>query len=118
MLCCCRIHAYGLAGCCQIFGSWYLGNKVDAIDQFIMNGIKVPHFINRLARKLKDIKYWKDSELRSFLLCYSLPTFKDFGLCEDYFQHWIMLVAAMYILLKPAMCEIDLQRAEIMIRVL
>lgn len=95
-------------------GPWYLGDKVEEINEFIEN-IKVPDFITRLPRKIKDLKYWKASELRAFLLYYSVPIFKDL-FPDKYFQHWILLVGAVYILLKDEISEDDLNSAEIMIR--
>ena len=96
-------------------GPWYLGQQIDEIDEFLRKSVRVPDFINRLSRKAKDIKYWKASELRSFLLYYSAPLFKD-RLPKKYFQHWLLLVEAFHILLKDALSENDLNTAEILLR--
>lgn len=95
-------------------GAWYIGDKIDELDIEISK-IKVPDFVKRLPRKIKDIKYWKASEFRNFLLFYSLPLFRD-RLPKLYFQHWLLLVEAVYILLKDAISENDLCAAEIMLR--
>ena len=95
-------------------GAWYLGNKLDEIETQITK-IKVPDFVKRLPRKIKDIKYWKASEFRNFLLYYSLPLFRD-RLPKEYFQHWLLLVEAVTILLKDAISDDELNAAEIMLR--
>jgi hypothetical protein len=95
-------------------GEWFIGKKINEIDQFI-HSIRVPDFVKRLPRSVKDMKYWKASEFRNFLLFYSLPLFNGI-LPEKYFQHWILLVAAAHILLKEAISENDINCCEIMLR--
>jgi len=68
--------------------------------------------IKRLPRSVADhLKYWKASELRSFLLYYGLPTF--YGLFPgNYFAHYTLFVHAIYILLQDSISEADLQEAD------
>ena len=68
--------------------------------------------IKRLSRSIEDhLKYWKASELRSSLLYYGLPTL--YGLLPDnYLNHYILFVQAIYILFKDSISETDLKEAE------
>lgn len=68
--------------------------------------------IKRLPRSIAEhLKYWKASELRSFLLYYGLPTL--YGLLpDDYFAHYTLFVHAIYILLQDSISEADLQEAD------
>ncbi|KAK3907759.1 ATP synthase subunit alpha, chloroplastic [Frankliniella fusca] len=77
---------------------WFIGKHIPEIDAFI-----------------KSIKYFKASELRALLLFFSLPAFKDF-LSPIYLQHWMLLVASIYILLKENISSSDLNTAEAMLR--
>lgn len=96
-------------------GPWYIGDKVQDIDLFIA-GIKVPDYVKRLPRGFKDFKFWKASELRAFLLFYSLPIFKQYLLPDNYYEHWFLLVASISIFLKDSISEDDINAAEIMLR--
>ena len=51
------------------------------------------------------------SEYRSWLLFYSIPILKDI-LEESYYQHYILLVEAVGLLLNTSISEMDLQHAE------
>ena len=59
----------------------------------------------------EHLKYWKASELRSFPLFYGAPALYGI-LSEDYFQHYLLLVDAIYLLLKDSISESDLSEAE------
>lgn len=68
--------------------------------------------IRRMQRSVSEhLKYWKASELRPFLLFYGAPTLYGI-LSEDYFQHYLLLVNAIYLLLKDSIIESDLSEAE------
>ncbi|KAJ1518919.1 hypothetical protein ONE63_011471 [Megalurothrips usitatus] len=95
-------------------GPWYIGDKVAEMDKF-MSAISVPDFVKRLPRGISQFKHWKGSEFRNFLLFYSCPVFKD-RLPDDYFQHWLLLVQAMYILLQERISHTELKSAELMLR--
>ena len=88
-----------------------ISSKVDSID-FRLNQILPTSEIKRLPRSVADhLKYWKASELRSFLLYYGLPTL--YGLLPDnYFAHYTLFVHAIYILLQDSISEADLQEAD------
>ncbi|KAK3913547.1 Receptor-like kinase TMK4, partial [Frankliniella fusca] len=95
-------------------GPWYIGKYIKEIDNFIKS-VKVPDFISRLPRGLDDILYFKASELRALLLFYSLPAFKPY-LPKKYFQHWMLLVAAIHLLLKDSISNEEINVAEVMLR--
>ncbi|KAJ8313371.1 hypothetical protein KUTeg_009075 [Tegillarca granosa] len=66
-----------------------ISSSVDLVDKRIRN-IKPPNSISRVPRSIKDhMKYWKASELRSWLLYYSLPVLKDV-LTQDYYDHYLL----------------------------
>ena len=73
--------------------------------------IKPPSCISRLPRSfVGNFGHLKASELRSFLLFYSLPCL--YGLLPDsYFQHYLLLVEAIYILLKHSISMNELTKA-------
>ena len=68
--------------------------------------------IGRLPRSVTEhLKYWKASELKSFFLYYGMPTL--YGLLPDsYFNHYILLVCAVFLLLKDKISESDVNEAE------
>ena len=71
--------------------------------------------ITRLPRKIEsDLKHWKASEYRSFLLYYGAIVLKSI-LDQQRFCHYLLLVNAMHILLKCGSREEDLEEAESML---
>lgn len=90
---------------------WYIGTKTPLLDQKLLQ-VKPPKFIQRLPRSLKSRKQWKASELRSWLLYYSIPILKNI-LPDKYLQHWILLVVSINFLLKEQIdsCNIELSRS-------
>ena len=71
-------------------------------------GIKPPNVITRTPRSvLKNLSHFKASELRSFLLFYSVPCL--WGLLEEeYFQHLLLLVNAIFLLLQDSISPNDI----------
>ncbi|KAJ8676648.1 hypothetical protein QAD02_012435 [Eretmocerus hayati] len=59
--------------------------------------INPPNFVTRLPRTISDLAYWKASELKLFLLNYSLPLLHDV-MDERYLNHHILLVYGIYLL--------------------
>lgn len=96
-----------------IKGPWYIGDKVDQVDNFLMQ-IKPPDFLQRLPRSLKYLSKWKASELRSWLLFYSPLVLQKFG-GTQYYQHWLLLVASIQILLSENISATNLDDAESML---
>ena len=56
-----------------------------------MKNITPPLFATRMPRKISEYSYWKASELKTFLLVYSLPVL-DGIMRERYFEHYKLLV--------------------------
>ena len=80
------------------------------VDKRLKN-LKPPNNISRLPRSINDhLKYWKASEFRSFLLYYSLPVLRDIQ-SKEYFQHYLLLVNAVYILLKDSISAADIDKS-------
>ena len=68
--------------------------------------------ISRLPRSVStELKYWKASEFRSFLLFYGAVVLKGI-LNTERFSHYLLLVNAMHILLKCGSTENELCYAE------
>lgn len=88
-----------------------VSSLVDLVDKRIKN-IKPPNSITRVPRSIKDhMKYWKASELRSWLLYYSLPVLKDI-LTKIYYDHYLLFVSAVYLLLQDSVSISDLQNCD------
>ncbi|XP_070174358.1 uncharacterized protein [Littorina saxatilis] len=87
-----------------------ISNKLTEVSSRLMK-IKPPNFLSRLPRPLTDMCHYKASEYKSFLLYYSLPCLMGI-LPGEYFQHYILLVEAMYILLGDQIIVRDIERAE------
>ena len=59
----------------------------------------------------EHLQYWKANELRSFLLYFGVPVLYGI-LRHEYFQHYFLLVQAIYVLLKDSISSTDLCEAE------
>jgi len=68
--------------------------------------------IKRMPRSMEEhLKYWKANELCSFLLYFGIPVL--YGILPDkHFQHYFLLVQAIYFLLKDSVSSLDLSDAE------
>jgi len=67
------------------------------------------------AQKKRNYPKWKASECRSFLLFYSLVVLSPF-MKEHYFQHWLLFVVAMFLLLQDSIMESDILKSEVLVR--
>lgn len=75
-----------------------------------------PHEFTRSPRSTEqDLSYWKASELRSWLLFYSLPLVLHV-LPPLYFHHFALLVCAMHILLSKEITDMECGAAEEMLQ--
>ena len=83
---------------------------VPEIDK-MLNRIKPPHEFRRTPRSIATIKFWKASELRAFLLFYSLPILQSF-LQDSHMHHLTLLVCSLHILLGDAAEEHLLLKAQ------
>lgn len=70
--------------------------------------------VSRLPRLIKDLQYWKASEYRSFLLYYWAPTLQSI-IGSDYFQHYLKLVQALFLLLKYASTTNEIDHEEMLL---
>ena len=89
---------------------WCIADKASIIDQQI-KCINMPNCISRLPRSItEDLSNWKASEYRSFLLFYSVPVLWR-TLPDEYFQHYLLLVHAIYLLLQESISPSDILTA-------
>lgn len=95
-------------------GRWNIAQHISDIDNFMKN-IKPPSYICRLPTGVSDMKNWKASAFRAWLLFYSLPALVRF-LPKDYMQHWLLFVMAMFLLLQEEISEADLTKADTMLQ--
>lgn len=90
--------------------NWYIGDKVKGVDNAIKS-LKLPNTISRIPRNIEeDLKQWKASEYRTFLLFYSAPILIDY-LPTEYFNHYCLLVKAIYLLLQESISQDDLNKS-------
>lgn len=95
---------------------FYLSKEIRQIDEVLLS-IKPPHEFRRTPRSIeKTLKYWKASELRSWLLYYCIPILFEF-FHVDYLHHLNLLVKAMHILLCSQMSSVDISNAEKMLKI-
>uniref|UniRef100_A0A7M5V8Y5 Uncharacterized protein n=1 Tax=Clytia hemisphaerica TaxID=252671 RepID=A0A7M5V8Y5_9CNID len=94
---------------------WYIGDKVKQVDRAIKS-LKLPNLISRVPRNIEDdLKQWKASEYRTFMLCYSAPILVNF-LPTEYFKHYCFLVKALYLLLQDSISESDLLCSSLLLK--
>lgn len=94
---------------------WYLGpDNIKKLEERYL-AIKPPNVITRTPRSLlKNLAHFKASELHAFLLYYSLHCL--WGLLEeDYFQHLLLLVNGIYLLLQDSISPSDIESSSLML---
>ncbi|XDV23432.1 hypothetical protein PO909_028010 [Leuciscus waleckii] len=89
---------------------WYMGTKTEEIDKQLL-AIQPPRELTRVPRSVKERKFWKASEWRSFLLFYSLPVLCGI-LSKKYWNHLFLLVFGIYTLLQEKIQMVDIDNAE------
>ncbi|XP_069103063.1 uncharacterized protein [Argopecten irradians] len=87
-----------------------VSDKVDKVDSKIVK-LQPPMTISRAPRTIAELKYWKASEYRSFLLFYG-PIVLMNVLCSQYYDHFLLLSGAIFILLKDSVEHQELEQAE------
>ena len=94
---------------------FYQGRNLTDIDNQLLHQ-NPPSEFSRNPRSIKyHLKFWKASELRNFLLYYSLPIF--LGQLESvYWHHYALLVCAIHILLSDNLSESLIDAAELMLK--
>jgi hypothetical protein len=93
---------------------WYVGNYCEMMNERLRS-ISPPHLINRIPRDLNVISQWKASEYRAFLLFYSIPCLYGI-LPQEYFEHYLLLVESIHILLGTSIAKQDLRKATLLLR--
>ena len=93
---------------------FYLGRQIRKIDSELLQQ-RPPHEFSRPPRSIdKHLKYWKASELRNWLLFYSLPLLLSF-LPSLYWHHYALLVSAMHIMLGDNVTHAQVDAADQML---
>ena len=77
--------------------------------------IKPPDIVGRLPRSLEDLKHWKATELKNWLLHYSVPVLYKI-LNPLYIFHWSLLVGATGMLCSDSISNTDLKEADGMLQ--
>ena len=92
----------------------YLGRKLLEIDTMLLKQ-RPPNEFSRAPRSIaKHLKYWKASELRNWLLFYSLPILIE-HLPSLYWHHYALLVCALHIFLGSSINQDHINAAEQML---
>ena len=93
---------------------FYLGRHAVNIDATLLKQ-RPPSEFTRRPRSIKShLKYWKASELRNWLLYYSLPLLVD-HLPSLYWHHYALLVSAVHILLGDNIAQSSIDIAHQML---
>lgn len=91
--------------------SFNVSDKIQEVDKRLLQ-IKPPNDITRCPRKIEnEIKYWKASEFRSFLLFYGPVVLRGILPIEHY-THFILLSEAIFILLGDSITNNAVDHAE------
>ena len=94
---------------------WSVCSRMKEIEERYLK-IGPPSCITRLPRSLiTNFGHLKASELRTFLLFYSIPCLYGI-LPEQYFQHYILLVEAIYLLLQDSISPSDIVKASALLK--
>ena len=90
--------------------SFSLYSKTDIVDSRLLS-IKVTYNISRVPRAIgAHFKYWKASELRSWLLYYSLPILVDL-MDTSFYYHFSCFVEAIHLLSGSSISSEDLEKS-------
>ena len=94
--------------------AFYLGRSARQIDDLLLKQRPPSEFSRPLRSIRKHLKYWKASELHSWLLYYSLPLLMDF-LPSLFLHHYSLFVCALHILLQDCLSTAQIDAAEEML---
>ena len=92
---------------------FYLGTKISEIDAVLIKQ-RPPHEISRRPRSILHRNYWKASELKNWLLFYSLPLLQGYR-PPLYLHHFALFVCAVHILLQDKINSAQIIAAELML---
>ncbi len=93
---------------------FYIGLCVGQLDKLLVKQRPPKEFSCPPRSIKKHFKYWKASELRNWLLFYSLPLLAEF-LPSLHWHHYALLVCAMHILLGSNITLAQVDAAEHMV---
>lgn len=94
---------------------WSISKQEEEVDRRLLN-ITLPNCISRVPRNItKDFAHWKTSEFRSFLFFYSIPCLWNI-LLDEYFQHFILFVEAIWLLDQSSISPQCLKKAGNLLR--
>jgi len=85
--------------------------KFQALISNKLCSITPPSTCKRLPRSLEDVKFWKGSEMRAWLLYYSLPCLEKYWPVE-FLRHHSLLVYGIHTLLKDSLTAEEINFAE------
>ena len=94
---------------CHHSQAWSCSRLISVADDRLRS-IRPPSSITRAPRTLRDRKFWKASEYRSWLFYYSLPVMLGL-LPTQYYQHYGLLCHAIYILNSSSISPRSLKKA-------
>lgn len=108
----------------RLFSVWFdaknhyhpgsLRSRIEEINKRIKE-LRVLDFLPRMPRSIEDFHYWKASEMKWFILCFSIPILHDF-MDAEFFRHHVLLVNALTILNSSSISLADLEKARVCLR--
>jgi len=93
---------------------FYIGSKLSTLTSRLVS-IRPPENIGRLPRTLVELRHWKATELKNWLLHYSVPVFQSM-LNPICFLHWCLLSGGIGILCSDSISPNSISEAEQMLR--
>ena len=91
-------------------GPWSIKAHLNNVDK-MLTILQAPDSFSRQPRGISYLKQYKASELYYWLILYSIPALEKI-LPEKYFQHWILLVKSIFLLLQDNISKKNLEEAE------
>ena len=92
----------------------YIGRMTRSIDAQLIQQHPPSEFTRPPRSIQKHLNYWKVSELRNWLLFYSLPLLLP-HLLPLFWHHYALLVCALHILLQSEVTDVEIDAAEHML---
>ena len=93
---------------------FYIGSSKACLSHRLLS-IKPPDIVGRLPRSLDDLKHWKATEFKNWLLHYSVAVLRPV-LNPLYLFHWTLLVGGIGILCSDSIVKDDLSSADSMLQ--
>lgn len=93
---------------------FYIGSKMESLSTRLVS-IKPPDNIGRLPRSFRELKNWKATELKNWLLHYSVPVLRS-SAKPVYFFHWCLLASAVGILCSDSISQDSIVQASEMLK--